>query len=153
MALFWNRAAFTHGHASVHCDCGSRAWGSGGCARCVGKQQSHKHLNMASCTNDSDLATGWRARAAVLTEAAYTLMASARDAAAEADKGGIALFKHAGHFDSVAAALEEDLLALARSHDTSRQRPVLTSAARRVLKELSARMELPPSKRMRQSSV
>ena len=26
-------------HASVHCDCGSRAWGSGGCARCVGKQQ------------------------------------------------------------------------------------------------------------------
>ena len=122
-------------------------------ALCVSQQHSHKHLNMASCTNDSDLATGWRARAAVLTEAAYTLMASARDAAAEADKGGIALFKHAGHFDSVAAALEEDLLALARSHDTSRQRPVLTSAARRVLKELSARMELPPSKRMRQSSV
>ena len=113
----------------------------------------HTNIYMASCTNDSDLATGWRARAAVLTEAAYTLMASARDAAAEADKGGIALFKHAGHFDSVAAALEEDLLALARSHDTSRQRPVLTSAARRVLKELSARMELPPSKRMRQSSV
>ena len=113
----------------------------------------HRFKNMASCKNVADLATGWRTRAAVFTEAAYTLMASARDAAAEADKGGIALFKHAGHFDSVAAALEEDLLALARSDDTSRQRPVLTSAARRVLKELSARMELPPSKRMRQSKV
>ena len=27
------------GHASVHSDSGSRAWGSGGCARCVEQQQ------------------------------------------------------------------------------------------------------------------
>ena len=27
------------GHATVHSDSGSRAWGSGGCARCVEQQQ------------------------------------------------------------------------------------------------------------------
>ena len=32
------------GHASVHSDtvCGSRAWGSGGCARCVEQQQQQR---------------------------------------------------------------------------------------------------------------
>ena len=36
------------GHASVHSDSGSRAWGSGGCARCVEQQQQRRPPCMGS---------------------------------------------------------------------------------------------------------
>ena len=40
------------GHASVHSDSGSRAWGSGGCARCVEQQQ--QRVGHAPVHSDSD---------------------------------------------------------------------------------------------------
>ena len=36
------------GHASVHSDSGSRAWGSGGCARCV-HSSTNSHMKKRSC--------------------------------------------------------------------------------------------------------
>ena len=40
------------GHTSVHSDSGSRAWGSGGCARCVEQQQQQRRN--APVHSDSD---------------------------------------------------------------------------------------------------
>jgi len=93
----------------------------------------------------------WRERAAVLSEAAQALIVAASEAGAETDKGG-KLSTYAARFDSVAAALEEDLLAVgsAQSHGTPTHR-LLSNVARRLLREMAARIEAPPSSERQQS--
>ena len=41
------------GHASVHSDSGSRAWGSGGCARCVEQQAAACALFVSQLTQQA----------------------------------------------------------------------------------------------------
>ena len=38
------------GHTSVHSDSGSRAWGSGACARCVEQQQQPREVHVRQVT-------------------------------------------------------------------------------------------------------
>ena len=89
---------------------------------------------------------GWGARAEVLKEATQAVLAAAIEAAKEPIPGGQKLTKAAAQLDTVAAALEVDLCALAKSAESAAvpaSRRPLTSAARRVLKELATQMERP----------
>lgn len=59
--------------------------------------------------------TSFYARSAALSEALQALLAAAVVAATEGDKGAASLSQCAARFDGAAAALEQDLLTLARA--------------------------------------
>ena len=96
---------------------------------------------IAPSDNAGAAAPSWSSRAAALSEATQALLAAAVLAADETtDRGGQQLAACAGRFDSTAAALQVDLLALAgRSESASqpRQRPLGTRRAA-LLREIAA---------------
>lgn len=102
--------------------------------------------------------SSWREHAAVLSEATQALLVAAVEAA-ESDKGSQKLSTSAARFDSLAATLEESLLALAVQREASRPPCRMLSANRRaLLRELAASFlaeqanELHSSKRARKDT-
>ena len=97
--------------------------------------------------------TDWRDRAAVLTEATQALLTAAVSAAMDADKGGQSIATSASQFDSIAAALEEDLLAFAirNSSSTAASHGPTRSCAAHLKQLFAVRREImePPTKRVR----